>query len=157
MTATEALEDSTAQTRVFTCIVCPRGCDLTAARTEGKWAISGNGCIMGRDFALKEVNNPTRIICSTVRTNSRALPLLPVRTDAEVPLEDVSRVMEEIFKVVVDADVGMGDVIIHNVAGTGANVVASASATMPMGVASIERRTDCCHRLRDPECASTTV
>lgn len=100
---------------------------------------------MGRDFALEEINNPKRIICSTVRTSSRTIPLLPVKTDAEVPLEDVPRVMQEIFKIVVDADVGMGDVIVHNVAGTGANLVASASATMPMGVVLNERRTDRCH------------
>lgn len=145
MATTRALRDGTAQTRAFTCIICPRGCDLTAARIEGSWAISGNRCPMGRDFALAEINNPKRIICSTVRTSSRTIPLLPVKTDAEVPLEDVPRVMQEIFKIVVDADVGMGDVIVHNVAGTGANLVASASATMPMGVVLNERRTDRCH------------
>ncbi|HHY61426.1 MAG: DUF1667 domain-containing protein [Bacillota bacterium] len=147
MTAQSVGKGQISQHKAFTCIVCPRSCDLTAELVEDGWRISGNRCPMGRDFALKEVNNPTRVVCSTARTTDRSCPLLPVRTDIEVPLEDVPRVMAEIIKAVVDVSTGvdMGDVIIHNVAGTGANVIASASATMPMGVSSIETRTDRFH------------
>ena len=110
----------------LTCIVCPNGCSLQVHQDVDFWHITGNLCPRGIDFARKELTNPTRTVCSTVRTSFAAVRRLPVRTRGEVPLASVRSVMSEISRLVVDRDVRTGDTLIENVAGTGVAVIATA-------------------------------
>ena len=112
--------------RELTCIVCPNGCSLQVNQDVGPWSITGNLCPRGIEFALKELTNPTRTVCSTARTSFAAARRLPVRTRGEVPLVRVRSVMSEISRLVVDREVRMGDTLIENVAGTGIAVIATA-------------------------------
>ena len=54
--------------RELTCIGCPLGCAITVT-LEGKDVkdIVGFTCKRGKEYARKEVTNPTRIVTSTVR------------------------------------------------------------------------------------------
>lgn len=110
----------------LTCIVCPNGCSLQVDQDVDPWKIAGNLCLRGIDFAHKELTNPTRTVCTTVRTSSATVRRLPVRTLGEVPFVNVRSVMFEISRLVVDRDVRTGDTLIENVAGTGVAVVATA-------------------------------
>lgn len=112
--------------RELTCIVCPNGCSLQINQDVDPWSIVGNLCPRGIQFAWKELTNPTRTVCSTVRTSFAAARRLPVRTRGEVPLVRVQSVMSEISHLVVDRAVQTGDTLIENVAGTGAAVIATA-------------------------------
>ena len=120
--------------RELVCIVCPRGCtmqvekdgeEIKVSGNSCKRGDSGNSCKRGEQFAKSELTNPTRTICTTVRTTFKDAPVLPVRVSAEIPKNRIFDVMREINKVKVDTRVGRGDVIIENVVGLGADIIAT--------------------------------
>ena len=41
------------------CIVCPKGCHLTAEQTAEGWQIAGYGCPRGQQYGVAEMTNPT--------------------------------------------------------------------------------------------------
>ncbi len=112
--------------RNLTCIICPRGCALTVKFDEnGAVAeVSGNICARGEKYAVTECTAPTRTVTSTVRCEDGAV--LAVKTNTAVPKEKVFEVMKEINSVIAPCKVHIGDVIINDVCGTGADVVATA-------------------------------
>ena len=114
--------------RELICISCPMGCRLTV-KLEGNEVISvtGNTCPRGEEYARKECTNPERILTSTVKINGAVHRVLPVITDREIPLGKLFEAMEAIRKVEVDAPVKEGDILIEDILGTGANVIASRS------------------------------
>lgn len=111
--------------RILTCIVCPNGCSIKIDNEDGKWLVEGNLCSRGKEFAVGEMTNPKRSICSTVRTVYKGMPRLPVRTDGEVPLKSIFNVMGSINKVTLDHKVHTGEVIIEDVCGTGINIIST--------------------------------
>ena len=114
--------------RKLTCINCPLGCQITVTMDGGKIInIEGNTCPRGRAYAEKEVTHPTRIVTSTVRVDGGKRPVVAVKTASDIPKEMIFKVMDEINNAKVISPVSIGDVIIANVAGTGADVVATAN------------------------------
>lgn len=109
------------------CIVCPVGCTLHVEKRDGEWTVSGNTCPKGRDFAVNEATHPTRTLCTTVRTADPMYPRLPVRTDGEIPLGMIYRVMEAINAIEIKDPVHIGDAIIPDVLGTGVDIIATAN------------------------------
>ena len=67
------------------CIVCPKGCHLTAEQTAEGWQITGFGCPRGQQYGVAEMTNPTRVVTSTVRITGGIHPRLPVKTDGALP------------------------------------------------------------------------
>ena len=112
--------------RILTCIVCPRGCTLTATLDDSGAPISvtGNACKRGVTYAEKECTHPERTVTSTVRTSAGGV--VAVKTAAPVPKESVFAVMKEINAAVAKCPVAVGDVIIENAAETGVAVIATA-------------------------------
>ncbi|MDO6356008.1 DUF1667 domain-containing protein [Caloramator sp. CAR-1] len=111
-------------TKYMTCINCPLGCQLQV-EINGEIKVTGNKCKKGEDYAKNEIINPTRIITTTVKVKGGDRPLLSVKTDREVPKSKIFDIMKEINKVEAKAPINIGDIIIENVLGTGANVVAT--------------------------------
>lgn len=109
----------------LTCIVCPNGCELTVEKNKEEWVVTGNLCARGKDFAINEITNPKRSICSTVKTIYNEIPRLPVRTDGEIPLKDIFPLMKLLSTVVIDHSVHSGEIIIENVLNTGVNVIST--------------------------------
>ena len=116
-----------AKERLLTCIVCPRGCQMkvTLADDGRVEAVEGNFCKRGVTYANDECTNPKRTVTSTVRCKSGAV--VAVKTDRTIPKGMMFEVMSAINSVVADDGLKIGDVIIENVCGTGANVVATAN------------------------------
>lgn len=114
--------------RELTCIVCPRGCQLTVALSDSGAVleVKGNACPRGKLYAESECTHPVRTVTSTVFTEDGAI--VSVKTIAPVPKESVFRVMEEINKATAPRATKIGDVIVENVAETGVNVVATSNA-----------------------------
>ena len=108
----------------FTCIMCPRGCEVTA-EVEGKEVLSveGNFCPKGREYVLQELTNPMRNIASSVLVRAGELPLASVRLNGLIPKDRIFDVMAEIRKTTVDAPTAIGQVVIENVLGLGCDVV----------------------------------
>ena len=106
------------------CIVCPKGCHLKIDENNG-YSVSGNACARGEVYGKKELQNPTRTLTSTVRITGAALSRLPVKTDREIPKADLPRLVHLLDSVAATAPVQMGDVLVTDIGGTGANLVAT--------------------------------
>ncbi|MEG2677157.1 MAG: DUF1667 domain-containing protein [Oscillospiraceae bacterium] len=114
--------------REFICIVCPNGCRLRAEQSaDGTCIISGNTCRRGELFGINEVTNPTRSLTTTVRTAFTDYPVLPVRTNGEIPKGMMMSAMKQINKVIVKEPVKCNDIIIENLLNTGIDVIATSS------------------------------
>lgn len=113
------------QTEVI-CVVCPLGCHITLCGEDEQRA-EGARCSKGIEYARQELREPLRVLTTTVRVRGGTLPLLPVRTQEPVPLRRIAECMSALREIEVEAPISMGQVIIDNLAGTGAKVVASRS------------------------------
>ncbi len=107
------------------CIGCPRGCRLAVEERGGEFTVTGNGCPRGREFAVGEMTEPKRTICSTVKTVFDGVPVLPVRVSDDIPKDRICDVMREINAVTLTERIGRGDVVIKNVLGLGADVIST--------------------------------
>lgn len=106
------------------CIVCPNGCRLKVDEENG-YAVTGNRCARGAEYGRVELLSPTRVVTSTVRCTGASHPRCPVKTDRPIPKERIFDVMEVLEGVSLAAPVSVGQVVIENVCGTGANIVAT--------------------------------
>ncbi len=114
-------------TRELTCIVCPRGCQLKVELDDSGAVLSvtGNVCPRGKQYAIDECTHPMRTITSTVRSSSGEP--IPVKTSRTIPKELMFDCMKEINKVTVSLPVTIGQVVIPDILGTGADVVITAN------------------------------
>ena len=112
--------------RRLTCIVCPKGCDLTVEFDErgGIKNILGYTCPRGKDYAYAECTSPVRTVTTTVRCEDG--DVVPVKTNAPIPKEKIFEVMAAINSITAPNKIKIGDVIISDVCGTGKDVVATA-------------------------------
>ncbi len=112
----------------FTCIVCPVGCEIDVnVENEKIISVSGNKCPRGREFVLQEIKNPLRVLTTTVRIEDGKYAMLPVRTSKPVPKSKIFGIMKEISAIKVKAPAKIYDVIVRNICGTGADIVATRS------------------------------
>lgn len=111
----------------FNCIGCPRGCLLRVEEENGEFTVSGNSCENGRKFAVSEMTEPKRTICSTVKTVFADVPVLPVRVSADIPKDRIFDVMREINSVTIDKRISGGDAVIENVLGLGIDVISTSN------------------------------
>lgn len=109
--------------RELTCIVCPRGCALSVELDDngGVISVSGNICPRGKTYAINECTNPQRVVTSTVRCADGCV--VSCKTSSTVPKGLMFEVMKAINTTIAPSDVKIGDVVIENVLGTGADVV----------------------------------
>lgn len=106
------------------CITCPKGCHLTVDE-ENDYAVTGNACPRGAEYARNELLHPVRMITSTVRVTGAAIPRLPVKTDKPLPKEKMFDCMQLINTLDVQAPVKVGQVLAANILGTDVNIVAT--------------------------------
>ncbi len=111
----------------ITCIVCPKGCRI-AVDTENAGNISGYSCPKGLEYAKNELLHPMRTVTSTVGLTGAEYPRLPVKTDRDIPREMIFNCMKLVHETTVAAPIACGKVIIANLLGTGANLVATRDA-----------------------------
>ncbi|PKM94496.1 MAG: molybdopterin oxidoreductase [Firmicutes bacterium HGW-Firmicutes-1] len=111
----------------LTCIACPVGCQLEVTIKGDDITVTGNACNRGPEYAVNELTNPTRVLTTTVAVKDGFLNRLPVNTNIEIPKGLLFEAMEIINKTMVQAPVKVRDVIIKDILGTGADVLASRS------------------------------
>ena len=104
------------------CIVCPKGCHLNVDEKNG-YAVTGNSCPHGEEYGKKELTNPTRVITSTVKIKGGCHRRCPVKTDKAIPKRLIFDAMEKLNDIELISPVKSGDVVIHDILGTGANLV----------------------------------
>ena len=112
--------------RHFTCVTCPVGCEMDVDVEDGEvLSIEGNRCAKGEEFVLQELREPMRILTTTVRIAGAKWAMLPVRTDKPIPKRLFFQVVNELAGLELQAPVKVSDVIISDVAETGADVIAA--------------------------------
>lgn len=110
----------------LTCICCPMGCQLQVTLKDGQVEkVEGNTCKRGAEYGKKEVTNPTRIVTTTVRVRGGSLPVVSVKTAADIPKGAVMDCIRQLKEIVVAAPVHIGDVVLAETAGTKVAVIAT--------------------------------
>ena len=116
-------------TKNLTCIVCPRGCTLTvtldSVLENPVVSVEGQGCKRGVDYATAECTHPTRVLTTTAPTVDGGV--VPCKTDRAIPRELLFEAMKAVNSLSAPAVVRIGDILLPNLLGTGANIVATAN------------------------------
>jgi CxxC motif-containing protein len=119
-----------AEKKHFVCVVCPIGCEIDVVHDGSKIiSMEGNKCDNSEEFVSQELIEPMRILTTTVRIGGSRWLVIPVRTDKPVPKRLFPRIMRQLRRIKLQAPVNMLDVVVGDIVGTGANVVAT--RTMP--------------------------
>jgi len=110
------------------CIGCPLGCHVTLkVDKDGEIeALTGNQCKEGREYVIAEFRAPVRVFTATVLTEAGGR-LLAVRTDKPVHKGQLKELMAVVAKLRMAPPVKAGQVLVPNILGTGADLVASSS------------------------------
>lgn len=110
----------------ITCIGCPMGCLISADVSEnGKInEVKGYTCNVGKKYAYEELTSPKRMVTSLIYVRGTNRPL-PVKTSEPVSKDKIFECLKEIRKVSVTAPVHSGNVIIKNVCGEAADIIAT--------------------------------
>lgn len=113
--------------RDLTCIACPRGCQITVTLDDNGniTDVTGYTCKRGDDYARAEVSHPVRSLTTTAKVTGGTSYVVSVKTSQAIPKELQFEAMKEINKASIKAPVKIGDVVIKNLLGTGADVVAT--------------------------------
>jgi CxxC motif-containing protein len=108
------------------CVICPNSCRMSVWKdTQGEIHVSGNQCIRGEKYGIKEYTNPERMLITTMRIEGGKLPVIPVRSREPLPKGELLEAVKIVNDHVCNAPVKMGDVLIENIVGTDIDVIAS--------------------------------
>lgn len=110
----------------FICINCPVGCHLTVSLDEKNEVISvtGNTCRRGEIYGRQEAVHPKRVLTCLMRSSNRKKPF-SVKTSAPIPKEQLFMCANAIYAAHPEAPISIGDIVIHDICGTGADVLAT--------------------------------
>ncbi len=111
----------------FICTSCPNGCHLRVDNSDGI-KVTGHGCPRGVAFGKSELLSPVRVLTTTIKYVEKTADCarerrLSVKTDRPVPRELIRAAMKEINKLSLSLRPEIGDAVIRDILGTGANVV----------------------------------
>ena len=112
-------------TERLTCILCPLGCELEAERAGDGLEVRGNQCEKGIGFAEEEILHPMRNLATSVPLRGTASRMVSVRLSGPVPRDKIFPVLAEIAGLRPEPPIRRGLVLIQNVLGTGADVIAT--------------------------------
>lgn len=107
----------------YTCIMCPKGCSLVLETTD--LSVTGNSCPKGAEYAVSEYTHPKRVVTSTVRTNSKEIGRVPVKTSEPILVELIDGLLDTLYQMQLDCPIKCGDVIISNYQNTNVDVIAT--------------------------------
>ena len=107
--------------KIFTCIICPNGCEIEVELDKDKIAT----CKKGKEYVNQELTNPKRNISSSVKVINGDLDIVSVRLNGSIPKDKIFEVMDEIKNITVDAPVKIGDIIKHNILNLNVDLIAT--------------------------------
>ncbi|MHB1314666.1 MAG: DUF1667 domain-containing protein [Christensenellales bacterium] len=114
--------------RKIICTSCPNGCEMAVAVENGAVTnVKGNTCLRGEEYARNEIENPKRMLTTTMKVVNGTHPLLPVRTRSPIPKVMLFDCMALMNATVVEAPIESGETILANILQTGIDVIATKS------------------------------
>lgn len=110
------------------CITCPIGCRLTLTEdSNGELQVDGNRCRRGKTYAVEEYRSPKRTVTASVHIGSVVQKRLPVRTDAPLPVHEITTLLSTLYRMKIHPPVKRGEILVRDFHGTSVNVIASMS------------------------------
>jgi CxxC motif-containing protein len=108
------------------CIMCPMGCLMTVTVDDkgDVLSVADNLCKEGEKYAIAECKFPGRTLTTTVLTEGSQQKLLPARSNQTIPKERLLEAMHSLSGIKVKPPIKMGQVIVHDIIGTGADLIA---------------------------------
>ena len=115
------------ETTTYLCIGCPLGCRLEVDEDESGEIVEVRGfsCKRGKEYAVQEHTDPRRTLTTTVAIDGAIVARLPVKSSQAIPKGQVQAACTALRTVRVHAPVRLGDVIVADVLGSGADIVAT--------------------------------
>jgi CxxC motif-containing protein len=108
------------------CVACPKGCALNIKHEGGEvLEIFGAGCKRGKDYAICELQDPRRMVASTVKVQGGVHPLVPVYTREAFPKPLIPQLAKKLREVEVPAPVKINQVVLKDALGSGIDIIAS--------------------------------
>lgn len=104
--------------QTLTCIICPRGCTLTAEIADGNVSVTGHTCPKGAEYAVNEVLHPMRTVTATIRVRNRKDTMVSVKTASPVPKERIMAVMAALRRQTVHAPIAIGQILLQDIEGS---------------------------------------
>jgi CxxC motif-containing protein len=115
--------------KTLICIECPVGCALSVDYDGGVVSkVAGNNCSKGLAYAASEIQNPSRILTSSVLCVGLDLRMLPVRTDRPIPKSRLQDAMCEVKNIRWDRPVRAGEEIVTDFMGLGISLISCRDA-----------------------------
>ena len=108
------------------CVMCPLGCLMTVT-IDDKDDVSGvanNLCKEGEKYAIAECKFPGRILTTTVLTEGSQQKLLPAKSNQPIPKERLMDAVRSLSGIKVKPPIKMGQIIVPDIIGTGADLIA---------------------------------
>jgi len=107
------------------CVACPQGCRLEARRSGGEILVSNEGCKRGREYAVNEINDPRRMVATTLQVRGGLHPLVPVHTARPFPKGKIRALLAALREIQIQAPVRLGQVVQPDALGSGIDILAS--------------------------------
>jgi len=104
--------------RELTCIICPRGCALSAEVEDKQVCVSGNACPRGEEYAVSECLHPVRTVTATLRVANRCDTMVSIKTERPVSKDKMPEVMQQLRNTQVNAPLFVGDVVLQEICGS---------------------------------------
>jgi len=108
------------------CVACPKGCPLLVKHDhKDVIEVIGAGCQRGKDYAICELQDPRRMVASTVKVSGGLHPLVPVYTRQGFPKPLIPQLAQKLREIEVPAPVKINQVVLQDALGTGIDIIAS--------------------------------
>lgn len=110
--------------RVYTCILCPNGCDIACAENGGGIELAGALCGKGEAYVRQERSDPRRTLSTLVRVEGGERPLVGARITRAIPRDRIGDVMGVARAIRRRAPVARGETLCRDVLGLGCDLIA---------------------------------
>ena len=108
------------------CTVCPMGCRLTVSQNaQGELIVAGDQCKRGDRYGKDEYTDPKRTVTTSVYVLGGSMPVVSVRTNTAISKSRMDDVLRALDGFVAEAPIAVGQVLIANIAGSGADLIAT--------------------------------
>lgn len=107
------------------CIQCPMACrvKLLIGDSGVIEEITEYQCKEGKKYAPQEYESPRRVLTTTVKTESSARPVIPVRSKEAVPKDMLKQCVQFLANIKVQPPLSMGEVVVLNILGSGVDII----------------------------------
>ncbi len=110
-----------------TCICCPMGCELIIKKDDtisSGYSVKGHSCRRGKEYGVKEMTDPDRVISGTIKIKNSHISRLPVKTSAPIPNSKIGECLSFFNSIEVSAPIKRGDIVYKNLLNTNIDLIA---------------------------------